>query len=152
MAEDKLAPYRSDFGLMIEAGFVATKQLDETSAIRLFNAAALLDTESAAPIVGLGYIAMNKLEVKEAEKLFKKAIEMDPGHDLAKAFLGITYLLVEARRDEGKKLLNEAMENTEDPTIVNLVKTSMEWAESDLTKKRAPFFEGDEASEDETNV
>ncbi len=142
-AKDKLAPFREDFGLMVEAGFVATKQFDERSAVDLFEAAHLLEPESAAPIVGLGYIALNQLELKEAEKQFKLALEMDPEHHLAQAFLGITYLLIPPRRKEGEVLLAKAMEATDDPTIKSLVETSMEWAEKDLTKKNAPFFGGE---------
>jgi tetratricopeptide (TPR) repeat protein len=141
MTEDKLDPYRDDFGLLIEAGFVAAKQLDEKSSIALFEAANLLDENSAAPMVGVGYVHLNKLELKKAEKYFKDALKVDPDHHLAKALLGIAYLLNEEKRPTGEKLLQEAMENTDDPTIKKLVETSMEWAEKDLKKKKAPFFE-----------
>ena len=44
------------------------------------------------------------------------------------------------KRKKGEKLINEAIEKTEDPTIKNLGKISLEWAEKDLKKSRAPFF------------
>ena len=59
--EDKLEDFRHDFALLIEAGFVAVKQLDELSARRLFEAAQVLRPDSTAPQIGLGYIALNKL-------------------------------------------------------------------------------------------
>ena len=143
MTEDKLDPYKDDFGLFIEAGFVAAKQLDEKSSIALFEAANLLDENSPAPMVGVGYVHLNKLELKKAEKYFKDALKVDPDHHLAKALLGIAYLLNEERRPIGEKLLQEAMEKTDDPTIIKLVETSMMWAEKDLKKKKSPFFEGE---------
>jgi Flp pilus assembly protein TadD len=140
MKDIDLSPYEEDFGLMVEAGFIATKNSDEESARRLFNAAAVLKPQSPAPLVGLGYIALNKLKLKEAEMRFKAALEMEPEHHLAKAFLGIVYLLVEPKRSEGEKLLQDAMEKSDDPSIVSLVKSSMEWAKSDLKKGNTPFF------------
>jgi len=142
MAEDKLEDFRHDFALFIEAGFVAVKQLDETSAKRLFNAAQVLDPKSTAPQIGLGYVALNKLEVKEASEIFKKIHEQEPDNHLAQAFLGICYLLVKSKRDEGEKLINEAKKLSDDETVQNLCDISLDWAEKDLKKrdKKAPFF------------
>ncbi len=143
MTEDKLSPYREDFGLLIEAGFVATKQFDEKSARDLFEAARLLEPESAAPVVGLGYIALNKLELVEAERLLKEALKMEPKHHLATAFLGLAYLLSETREEEGRRLMKKAMEETDDPTVVSLAETSLGWSKSEKEKKKkSPFFEG----------
>lgn len=133
-----------DFGLFIEAGFLAVKQLDEQSARRLFYAAQELRPESTAPDIGLGYIALNKLEVKEATEAFLKVTEKEPENHLAQTFLGMCYLLTKTKRDEGKKIIKESVEKTDDPTIVQLGKIAMEWCESDLEKKdsKSPFFAG----------
>ena len=72
MDEFKLAEFKEDFALFIEAGFIAVKQLDETSASRLFDAAQVLSPDHSAPKIGLGYIALNKLEVKQATKIFEE--------------------------------------------------------------------------------
>lgn len=140
MTDKLLEPFIEDFGLLIEGGFVATKQLDENSARELFHAAQVLKPDSAAPKVGLGYISLNKLELKDAEEMLKEALEMDKEHHLARAFLGITYLLNDAKREEGQKLLEEAMEKSDDPAIKELGETSLAWADSDLKKNKAPFF------------
>ena len=115
--EDKLDDFRHDFALLIEAGFVAVKQLDETSARRLFEAAQVLKPDSTAPRIGLGYISLNKLEVKEASVIFEEVLKQEPDNYLAQAFLGISYLLVKAKRSKGEELINDACEKSDDPTI-----------------------------------
>lgn len=137
---DKLEQFQSDFGLLLEAGFVAVKQLDEISAVRLFNAAQVINPQSMAPQIGLGYIALNKLDLKEAVRLFKLVIEKEPENHLAHAFYGICLLLNKEKRSEGEKLLQEIIKKTDDPTIKTLGEISLEWAEKDLKKMKAPFF------------
>jgi len=140
MQEKKLEDFSEDFPLLLEAGFVAVKQLDETSARHLFNAAQLLNPESNAPRIGLGYIALNKLEVKEATEIFTEITEDEPENDLAMTFLGICYLLTKAKRSEGEKLIQKVMKKTSDETIINLGKIALEWAEKDLKKLKSPFI------------
>ncbi len=56
MTKQKIADFKEDFPLLIEAGFIAVKQLDEISASRIFNAAQAINPHSTAPQIGLGYI------------------------------------------------------------------------------------------------
>lgn len=140
MEEAKLRDFKEDFALLIEAGFVAVKQLDETSATRIFNAAQILNPESTAPQIGLGYIALNKLEIKEATRIFEAVTSREPDNHLAQTFLGMCFLLTKPKRKKGEKLIREAIEKTDDPTIKNLGNISLEWAEKDLSKEKAPFF------------
>lgn len=148
MDESKLQDLKQDFGLLIEAGFVAVKQLDEKSSKSLFNAAQKLKPDSTAPQIGLGYIALNKLELKEASAIFEAVIQKEPDNYLAKTFLGICYLLVKSKRKQGEKLIVEAVEKTTDPTVKNLGQVSLQWLEKDLKKKdsKAPFFSGSKES------
>lgn len=146
MDQSKLTQFKEDFSLLIEAGFVAVKQLDETSATRIFQAAEAISPDSVAPQIGLGYIALNKLEVKRATKIFEAVIEKDPSNHLALTFLGICFLLTKPKRKKGEKLIQEVIEKTTDPTIKNLGLLSLEWAEKDLKKEKSPFFAGSEAS------
>ena len=110
MSDDKLSQFKDDFGLLIEAGFIAVKQLDETSASRIFNAAQVMSPESTAPQIGLGYIALNKLEIKEATKIFETVIKKEPDNYLAVTFLGICFLLTKPKRKKGEKIIREAIE------------------------------------------
>ncbi|GAB4233743.1 MAG: hypothetical protein Tsb0021_12840 [Chlamydiales bacterium] len=132
--------FDEDFGLLIETGFVAVKQLDEICSRRLFEAAKVLRPESTVPDIGLGYIALNKLEVKEATTIFQEILKKEPENHLAQTFLGICYLLVKSKRPEGEKLIAEAMKKTDDETIKNLGAISLEWSEKDLKKAKSPFF------------
>lgn len=150
MAEqDRLEDFRHDFALLIEAGFVAVKQLDEVSSRRLFEAAQVLRPDSTAPQIGLGYIALNKLEIKEASEIFETVVKAEPDNYLAQAFLGICYLLVKTKRKKGEELISEANEKTNDPTVKNLCSLALEWAEKDLKQRdnKAPFFSNAQSDE-----
>ncbi len=80
--------FSEDFALFIEAGFVAVKQLDESSATRLFNAAQLLKPDSMIPKIGLGYIALNKLEMRTATHAFEEVVKAEPDNMLAQNIFG----------------------------------------------------------------
>lgn len=138
-----------DFSLLIEAGFVAVKQLDESSSTRIFHAAQMLSPKNTAPKIGLGYIALNKLEVKESTRIFEEVVEQEPDNYLAVTFLGMSYLLDKLKRKKGEKLIREAMEKTDDPTVKNLGKIALEWGEKDLKKGSAPFFVGEGKKEED---
>lgn len=141
MEEQIIKDFREDFALLIEAGFVAVKQLDEVSAKRIFQAAQVMSPSSTAPQIGLGYIALNKLEIKEATKIFEKVMAQEPDNHLAQTFLGICFLLTQQKMKKGEKMIKEAIEKSDDPVIKNLGKISLEWGEKDLKKNRkAPFF------------
>ena len=147
MTKGTVEDFQDDFALLIEAGFIAVKQLDETSASRIFKAAQVLNKESAAPQIGLGYIALNKLEVKEATKIFEDVLKKEPENQLAKTFLGICFLLTKPKRERGEELIKEAMDNTEDSTVKSLGKISLEWADKDLQKNKPHYFSGAESPE-----
>jgi predicted Zn-dependent protease len=137
---DKMEKFRSDFSLLIEAGFIAVKQLDEISATRIFIAAQAINPDSTAPQIGLGYIALNKLDLKEAVRFFTAVIKKEPENHLAQTFYGICLLLNKEKRAEGEKLIQGIIKKSDDPTIKTLGEISLEWAEKDLKKMKAPFF------------
>lgn len=139
--EEKVEELKEDFSLLIEAGFVAVKQLDAISSSRIFIAAQMISPGHTAPQIGLGYIALNQLNVKEATHIFEEVTAKEPENYLAQTFLGMCYLLSKPKRKKGEKIIREAMEKTDDPTIKSLGEISLEWAEKDLTKAKAPFFE-----------
>lgn len=150
MSSESYDDFLEDFALLIEAGFVAVKQLDEVSATRMFNAAQVLNPMSSAPQIGLGYIALNKLEIKKATKLFQSVTQKEPENYLAKTFLGMCFLLTKPKRGEGEEMIREAMEKSSDPTIKNLGELSLEWAEKDLKKIKSPFFSQEKEKENKS--
>lgn len=136
MSEESLLDnFKEDYALFIEAGFVAVKQLDEIAARRLFKTAELLNPENPASQLGLGYIALNKLQISEATKIFESILKKDPEHYLAQALLGICYMMSKTKRQKGEKLILDAKAKSDDPTIKNLADVCMEWAHSDLKAK-----------------
>jgi len=142
MADDddvQLREFYGDFAFLVESGFIAVKQLDETSATRIFHAAQLISPKSTAPRIGLGWIALNKLEVKEATSIFEKVVEQEPENHLAQVFLGMCFLLTKPKRKKGEALIHDAIKKTSDPSIKNLGEISLEWADKDLSKREAPF-------------
>ena len=141
MDEAIKAEFKEDFSLLIESGFVAVKQADEVSAKRIFTAAQTLSPMHTAPKIGMGYIALNKLQVKEATKIYEEVVALEPENYLAHVFYGICFLLTKGKIKKGEDIIKVAMEKTTDPTVKNLGKLSLEWAQKDLSKKNAlPFF------------
>jgi lipopolysaccharide biosynthesis regulator YciM len=141
MEKSLFESFKDDFSLLVEAGFVAVKQLDEVSAKRLFLAAKAVSPNHTAPDIGLGYIALNKLDIKEATRILTDVVEREPSSALASTFLGMCYLLTKSKRAEGEALIQKIMKETEDKAILNLCQISLEWAEKDLKKIKAPFLE-----------
>jgi predicted Zn-dependent protease len=144
-----LEEFKEDYALFIEAGFIAVKQLDEIAARRLFKTGELLQPDNPASQLGLGYIALNKLQTQEATKIFEALIKKDPTHYLAQALLGICYLLTKGKQKEGEKLIQDAKAKSDDPTIKNLADVCMDWSEKDLKTKAASPFVPDQAKKGE---
>jgi hypothetical protein len=150
MDEERLKPFREDLALLLEAGFVAVKQLDEVSARHLFQAAQTLHPTSTAPQIGLGYIHLNKMEIKQATKIFGSVTKQEPDNHLAQVFLGVCFLFTPPKLKEGERLIRESIEKTTDPTVKNLGNVALEMAEKDLKKmKKAPFFGGNPSKQEE---
>jgi len=151
MSEESLLDhFREDFVLLIEAGFVAVKQLDEIAARRLFKAAELLNPDNPASQLGLGYIALNKLQLNEATKIFEGILKKDPNHYLAQAMLGVCYMMSKTKRKKGEKLIQDAREKSNDPTIHNLAEVCKDWASKDLKAKEfSPLSPSREEGEEE---
>jgi len=124
--------FAEDYSLFIEAGFVAVKQLDEIAARRLFKAAETLNPDNPAAQLGIGYVALNKLQVSEAAATFESILKKDPGHHLAKALLGVSYLLTKDKKKRGEELVKEAKAASDDPTIKNLADVCLDWVKKRL--------------------
>jgi hypothetical protein len=137
--ENILQHFVEDYSLLIEAGFVAIKQCDEIAARRLFKAAEILHPENPASQLGLGYIELNKLRVSQAAEIFGGIVKDHPEHYLAKALLGVAYLLTPDKREEGTELITEAGKKSDDPTIKNLSSVCLEWLTKDLRNKPLPM-------------
>ncbi len=134
----QLQKFKQDYILMVEAGFIAVNQTDEDSAVKLFNAASLLDPSNLLPKVGMGYIHLVKLELKQAVKVFEEVLAIDPNHETAKAFLAISLSLNPAEGAKGEKMLEEAAKNAQEPMVKNLAATALDFVTKFVKKAPSP--------------
>ncbi len=124
--QEKLQELKGDLPLMVEAGFIAIKQIDEDSARKCFYAAMVMDPEHSLPVLGLGLVSLLKLELDEAKKMFKMVLEKEPDNEMARSYLGVAnlYTITDGGLKEGRQLLDEASRKTDDQEIKDLGKHS----------------------------
>jgi len=99
--------YQNDWLLLLEAGFIAIDQMDETSASELFKAVETLRADKPVSRIGSGFLYLHKLDVNNACKVFKKILKEDPQNDVAKAMLGLALSLEPDTLEQGEHLLQE---------------------------------------------
>jgi hypothetical protein len=129
--------HKEDFVLLLEAGFIAVNQADEDAALKLFKAAELLNPESSLPKVGVGYLHLHKLELKEACKVFEHVLAKEPNNEMAKAFLGVCMSLGPTTMTKGEQIL-EQTHHSKDPMIRKLSETAIDFVENFVKKPPTP--------------
>lgn len=135
----QLQNYKDHFLMMAEAGFIAVNQGDEDAAVKLFKAAATLDPENLLPKVGVGYMHLCKLELKQAAKSFEEILAKEPGNEMAMTFLGLSLSLNPAECAKGEKVLEDSIKAAKDPLVKNLAKSSLEFVEKFVKKPSSPM-------------
>lgn len=130
----KLEDFKKHFVLLLEAGFVAVNQADEDSALKLFKAASLLNPNSTLPHIGLGYLHLHKLELKQACKAFEDVLAKEPQNDMAKAFLGLSLTMTTDRVAEGEKILTETAEHSTDQQVKTLADSALVFVDKFVKK------------------
>ncbi|NDD58766.1 MAG: SctF chaperone SctG [Chlamydiae bacterium] len=133
-----LKKYKDHFIVMVEAGFIAVNQADEDCALKLFKAASLLDPNNQLPNVGLGYMHLCKLELKEACRIFNEILQKEPTNEMAKTFLGLSMSLDPKEISHGEKILEQSAEGSKDPAIKTLAHSAIEFVEKFVKKKPTP--------------
>jgi len=134
----QLQKFKDHFILFAEAGFIAINQADEDSAIKLFKASELLDSQNLLPKIGMGYMHLCKLELKQAAKTFEGILSKDPNNEMAKTFLGLSLALNPAELSKGEKVLEESAQKSQDPMIKNLAKNALDFVEKFVKKSPSP--------------
>jgi len=129
--------YKEDWILFLEAGFIAVNQADEDAALKLFKAAEMLNPENSMPKVGIGYLHLHKLELKQAAKMFEEVLEKEPKNEMARAFLGISMSLAPTSMEKGERILQQT-HKSHDPLIKKLSDTAIDFAEKFLKKAPSP--------------
>lgn len=124
--QEKIKEFAQDVPLLVEAGFIAVKQIDEDSARKCFFAAMTIDPELSLPVVGIGMIHLMKLDLDEATEMFNVVLQKEPENEMAKTMLGIVnlYRVNKEGLKKGKELIEEAMDKSDDPELQQLGKYS----------------------------
>ncbi len=131
-----LDKFKNDFILLCEAGFIAVNQMDDDAARKLFAASELLEPKNTLHKIGMGYLHLCKLELKDAAKYFQEALEIEPDNEMAKAFLGVANSLSPEDGAKGEKILEEAATKAKDPSIKILASSALEFVDKFI--KKAP--------------
>jgi hypothetical protein len=129
--------YKNDYIVFAEAGFIAINQADEDAALKLFKAAEMLEPSNHLPRIGMGYLHLCKLELKQAVKIFEAILQDEPHNEMAKAFLGISLSLNPKEVDHGEKVLTQTAKEAHDPMVKDLAKNALDFVEK-FVKKAAP--------------
>lgn len=128
---------KKDFFLFLEAGFIAVNQADELSAIHLFSAAEALDKKNDLVKIGIGYLYLHKLELKQAVDQFEQVLKKDPTNEMAKIFLGIALSWTPTDTMKGEKILEET-KKSDDKEIKKLSSTALEFVDNFIKKEPSP--------------
>ena len=134
-----LETFKEHYIVMAEAGFIAINQADEDAAIKLFKAAEVLDPTNVLPKIGMGYLRLCKLELKQAAKIFEEIIAADPNNEMAKALLGLSMSLNPKEVPQGEKVLAESMKDSKDPMIKELANSALDFVEKFVKKDSHPL-------------
>jgi len=132
---DNFKDFQQDYGILVEAGFVAIKQGDEDSAVKLLNAAKILRPDHTASDLGFGYIALSKLDLVNAIQTFYKIVQKEPTNYLAKTFLGLCLMLSKSDVEAGNNLVNEALSKSSDASVQSFAQTVLAWKSEYFSKK-----------------
>lgn len=133
-----LESYKQHLTTLIEAGFIAVNQSDEDSAVKLFKAADLLSPGDFLPKLGMGYLHLCKLELKQACSVFNDVLEKEPENEIAKAFLGLCMSLNPNEVDKGAEILKEADKSTKNPLLKNMTSNAIAFVDKFVKKAPTP--------------
>jgi hypothetical protein len=131
-----LEKYTDDFFFLLEGGFIAIKNTDEDSAIKLFRACELLRPESTFPSIGFGYMHLCKLELKQAAAMFTRALDKEPENEMAKTFLGIVLSMNPTETAKGERILSEMAKSASDKGIKELSNTAIDFVDLHIKSKQ----------------
>lgn len=149
MAQKIKETFKPDYILLVEAGFIAVNQADEDAAVKLFRASQMLEPDSTLPQVGLGYLHLCKLELKEACRHFEEALQKHPYNEMAKAFLGFALALTPHKLAQGEEVLEAAAQESRDPAVKKLAADTIEFLEKYMKKLPSPVEIGKPKGKDE---
>ena len=136
--EEEEKKWAEHFFTLLEAGYIACNQADEESASRLFKASKLLKPENALCDVGMGYLHLHKLELKQACLKFEEVIKREPQNEMARTLLGVAKSLMPQGVSEGEQILHDMSSGTKDPYVKQLSETAIDFVDRFVKKSGGP--------------
>ena len=133
-----LQNYKEDYIVFLEAGFIAVNQADEDATTKLFKASQLLNPENTMPKVGLAYLHIHKLELKQAQKLLNEVLKAEPDNDMAKTLLGLAMSMSPKEMEKGEEILHNVQNKSKDKEIKELSGSAIEFVDQFLKKSPTP--------------
>ncbi len=127
--EEQEKKWNEQFIVLLEAGYIACNQADEESSLKLFKAAKLLRPENSLCDVGIGYLHLHKLELKQACICFEGVIKKEPDNEMAHTLLGVAKSMMPQGAAEGEKILHKMNEGTKDPYVKELSNTAIDFVD-----------------------
>lgn len=124
--------FEEDKLLFLEGAFIAINQSDMESAKWLLEAAEVFDKHNPLCGIARGYMALHKLDAKEATKCFESVLKEHPKNELARTFLGLTHIIGEKKMSEGEKICAEILKETADPEMKQLASSALEFADKEM--------------------
>lgn len=134
--------FEEDKLLFLEGAFIAINQGDMESALWMIHAAEVLDKDNYLCGIAKGYMALHKLDHKEAERCFNSVLKKHPHNELAKTFLGLTYIIDEKKIAKGEKICMEIIHQTQDNSMKELATSALTFADHEMkkgSKSDSPF-------------
>lgn len=129
--------FTDDVPLLVEGGLIAIKQGDEESAKKIFNAVGVFDPNNLAKKLGYGLIALHKMDIKSAQKLFQEILDVEKTNWRAQSFLAFSHMLsvLQDKTTEQRKealqtcmrLSQEVLDNCDIPSTRALAQSLIDW-------------------------
>jgi Tfp pilus assembly protein PilF len=133
-----LQNYKEDYIVFLEAGFIAINQADEDATIKLFKASELLNPSNVMPKIGMAYLHIHKLELKQAQKLLEEVLTVEPQNEVAKTLLGVALSMSPKEMQKGEEILHSMQKKASTEDIKELSTTALDFVDKFLKKSPTP--------------
>jgi len=133
-----LQDFKEDYIVFLEAGFIAVNQADEDATTKLFKASHLLNPKNVMSKVGMAYLHIHKLELKQAQKLLNEVLKEEPDNEMAKTLLGLAMSMSPKEMEKGEQILHNVQQESKDKEIKELSGSALDFVDQFLKKSPTP--------------
>ncbi len=117
---------------------MAINQADGVAAEQLFDACLLLRPENTLGHIGKGYVALNRLQMKDASQIFENVVHREPKNEIARGLLSLTYAFVPVTQKKSRQMAQDLKSSTKDTqakTLADSIIALLNYLETDQTKQ-----------------